>query len=233
MRNSLFVARRDLKIFYQSPGAYLLIFFFLITSSLWFYEINNFLAVNRADFGGYFAVFPYLFIVIIPALAMGSIAGERQNGTLELLFTLPVTATELVLGKFAALLVESSVLLLLTIPVPLTLIHLGSFDSGQITGEYIGVFLLSSTFISIGFLVSSFSGSQIQAYILSVLIFFLLTVPGILFKFSPLLQYISPANHYTAFAKGVLDTRDVFYFLVVTFLFLFLSRERLLLERWT
>ncbi len=233
MRNSLFVARRDLKIFYRSPGSYLLIFFFLITSSLWFYEINNFLAANRADFGVYFTLFPYLFIVIIPALSMGSIAGERQNGTLEVMFTLPLSSGELVLGKYAALLVESSVLLILTTPVPLTLLQLGSFDTGQIAGEYIGLFFLSSTFVSISFFVSSLSGTQIQAYILSVLIFFLLTVPGLLFKFSPLLQYISPANHFTAFAKGILDTRDIFYFLVVTFLFLFFSRERLLLERWT
>ncbi len=232
MRNILFVTRRDLKIFYTSPGAYLLLFFFLAASSIWFYEIDNFLVANRAEFGSYFTVFPYLLIIIIPALAMGSIAGERQSGTLEMLYTLPVTALEIVIGKYAALLVESTLLLVLTVPVPMTLLHLGSFDRGQIISEYIGIFLLSGTFVSVSLLLSSVAAAQVHAYVLSVFVFFLITVPGMVFVLSPLLQYISPVYHYTAFAKGILDTRDISYYLLVSLLSLFLCRERLLLERW-
>ncbi len=233
MRNVLFVARRDIKIFFKSPGAYIIIFFFVTASSLWLYEINNFLAANRADFRSYFAVFPYLLIFIIPALVMGSIAGERQSGTLEILFTLPVSVSEIVLGKYAALLFESSILLALTIPIPLSLVQLGSFDTGQITGEYIGLFFLSSAFVSVSFWVSSFSSTQVQAYILSVFIFFIVTVSGILFKFSSVLFYISPASHYAAFEKGILDTRDISYYIFITLFSLFFSKEHLLMERWT
>jgi len=232
MRNTILVLYRDLKIFFSSAGSYLIIFFFLIASSLWFYKLNNFLIINLADFRSYFAVFPYLMAIIIPALSMGILAGQRQNGSFELLTTLPVKIDEIIAGKYIALMFEAGVLLILTLPVPFSLTNLGNFDRGQIVTQYIGIYLISSLFISVSLFVSAFSRTQTEAYIVSVMLFFLLILPGLLFRLSPVLSYISPSYHYRTFFKGVLDSRDLVYFLVVSLFFLFLTVKKLKIGRF-
>lgn len=239
MREILLISRRELKTFFSSQGSYLVIFFFLIVSSIWFYRINNFLVINRADFMSYFSVFPYLFSIIIPALTMGAWAGEKQEGSYELILTMPLEISQIVAGKFIAVVIESSIILLMTLPVPLSLTSLGEFDTGQIIGEYAGVFMLSSLLISAGLLVSSVSRTQIQAYITSVLIIFVLIIPGMLYNESVsqstlagIFNYISPASHYGNFAKGILDTRDIFYYSILTIFCLYANTKKLTIDRW-
>ncbi len=240
MRKALIFAERDLRLFFNTPGSYLVYFFFLISSSVWFYRVDNFLVRNRADFISYFSVFPYLLILIIPALTMSIWAGEKQEGTYELILSMPVSLKEIIAGKYAAVLVETAVMIILTLPVPLSLLGLGNFDAGQLAAQYAGVFLFSSFMTAIGLFVSAASSTQVQAYVASVMVLFLLSVPGLLFNpvlsgssWISVLLYLSPSSHYAGFSKGIIDTRDVVYYVLGTLFFLILSEWKINSRRWS
>lgn len=222
--------RKELKSYFNSPIAYLVVLFFVVFSNVYFFFFNQFFSKNIATLRGYFALMPVIFIILIPSITMRSWAEEKKTGTEELLLTLPLTDIQLVLAKFLSSLALLAIMLGATLFVPLTVNMLGDFETGQIIGEYIGALLLGAAGLAIGQFISSVTSNQISAYIFSVVALLFITVIGeaaIIFNPSAwlgkVLSYLSFSFHFESFRKGLLDTRDLLYFLIIIFYFLYLN----------
>ena len=234
---SLFI--KELRTSFNAPIAYIVIVAFLVFSSVWAFSIQQFLVADVASLRRYYGVMPMIFIIIIPALTMRSWAEERRLGTEEILLTLPLGETAAVGAKFAAGVVLLSAMLVLTVPVPLSVSLLGDFDAGQVAGEYAGLILLGMAAVSVGQFVSSLSRNQISAFIggVGVLMVFTLigfanvvtTLPGWL---ASTVRYLSFDEHFQSFIRGVFDTRDAAYFLMITALFLSMTARVLIARKW-
>lgn len=224
------VARRELTSLLNAPVAYIAAVVYLLVTGIWLFFLNHFFARDEASLRLYFDVVPVVFAVLLPALTMRSWAEERRSGTLELLFTLPFRDGELVLGKFLGVLFLLVILLLLSLPLPLSLAPLGAFDPGQIAGQYLGTLLIGAAGIAAGLFISSLCESQAAAFVLGALILLALTLAGPAAVTVSLPSWLASAlnaasfpSHFDSFKKGLLDSRDVLYFLAVTGLFLFLN----------
>ncbi len=239
MRRIAAVARRELGSYFNSPVAYIVIVFFLIFTSSWFFFGEQFFAQDSATLRGYFSLWPLAFIILLPALTMRSWAEEHRLGTAEILLTLPFRERELVLGKFAAALALLGLLVVLSLPVPLLVAPLGSFEPGQVVSQYLGVLLLGATGLAAGMFFSALSANQISAFLFTVIFLLFITligqVPSLLVlpvRLAGLLSWLSFDFHFDSFRKGLLDTRDVVYFLALTAAFLVLTTRVLLLRRF-
>lgn len=233
------VVRKELRSYFNSSIAYIVTLFFLVFGNVWFLYLEHFLYQNVASMQGYFSVVPILYILILPAMTMRSWAEERRRGTDEILLTLPFREWELVVGKFLAALVLLLIMLALTVPLPLTLSPLGDFQRGPLLGEYLGVVLLGAAGLSIGQFVSAFSINQITSFIVSVVGLLFITLINQVNNAASLpvwlagvVNYLSFTYHFTNFDKGLIDSRDLAYFLVVTALFLYLTTRVLVLRKW-
>jgi ABC-2 type transport system permease protein len=233
------VAVKELRSYFNSPIAYIVSIAFLVFTAVWFFYLNQFFARNEASLRIWFGVVPTVFIFLVPAITMRSWAEERKSGTLEVLMTLPFREFEVVLGKFAGALCLLAILMVLTLPLPLSLAPLGAFDAGQIAGEYLGVFLIGASGIAVGLLISSISTNQITSFILSglALLFFTLinqvNAVGELPRWlSSAANWISFGAHYDSFSKGLLDSRDLLYFLLVISLALAWNTWILVRRKW-
>ena len=234
------LARKEIFTYLNSPAFYGVAVFFLLFCSIWLFNMNNFFVMNVATLRPYFATFPLVFVIIIPALTMKSWAEERKTGSIELLLTMPLSEWDLVLGKFFACASLLAVMLALTIPLPLSLIPLGSFDFGVIVCEYIGALLLGSTAIALGLLMSSLSKNQAGSFLACaalLLVFMLIQQFTLSFDLPSWLggfiNFISMTFHYESFARGLIDSRDLFFYLLSTGLFLFLNTQVLLYRKWS
>lgn len=239
MKQTLTLLRKELASYFNSPIAYIVVIFFLVFTSVWFFYIQQFVAQDVASLRNYFAIFPIVFIILLPAVTMRSWAEENKIGTVELLLTLPFRAGQTVAGKFLGAFSLLVITLALTIPVPLTIAPLGDFETGQIVGQYLGVLLLGAAGLSIGLFISSLSRNQITAFILSavVLLFltlinqvnFLVDLPEWLgFVFN----YLSLDYHFSSFEKGLVDSRDLVFYLALAALFLYLNTKVLVFRKW-
>ncbi len=239
MKPTLTLLRKEIASYFNAPIAYIVVVFFLVFTSVWFFYIQQFVAQNVASLRGYFSIFPIVFIVLLPAVTMRSWAEENKSGTVELLLTLPFKEGQTVAGKFLAAFSLLAVTLLLTIPIPLTVSALGDFETGQIVGQYVGVLLLGAAGLSIGLFVSSLSENQITSFILSavVLLFFtlinqvtfLLELPDML---ASVINYLSLNYHFSSFEKGLIDTRDVIFYAALAVFFLYLNTKVLVFRKW-
>lgn len=234
------VIKKELQSYFNSPIAYIVIIGFLVFTSVWLYSVNNFVAKNMATLRDYFTIMPIVFAVIIPAMTMRSWAEEWKMKTDELLMTLPFREVEIVVGKFLASTFLLLVMIVLTIPVPLTANALGTFDAGQILGEYLGVFLLGAAGIAIGLFISSLSRNQISAFIFGLVGLLFITMLGAITAVVDLpevvnniLNYISLDQHFKSFSKGLIDTRDIVYFLGIIVTFLYLNTKMLVFRKWS
>lgn len=234
------VVRRELSAYFNSPIAYTVMVSFLVFTSVWVFYLNQFFARGEASLRIFFQVIPTVFIFLIPALTMRSWAEERKSGTLEILLTLPFREAEVVAGKFIGAALLLAVMVLLTLPLPLTLSRLGFFDAGQIAGEYIGVLLLGASGLAVGLCISSLSANQISSYIFCGLALLALTLANQVNLVVSLpawlagsVSWISFGSHYESFSKGVLDTRDIAYYLLIIALFLFLNTRVLVRRKWS
>jgi ABC-2 type transport system permease protein len=233
------VARRELAAYFNSPMAYIVIIFFLVLTSAWLFYGQQFFAQNAATLRGYFSLWPLVFIVLIPAITMRSWAEERRQGTAEILLTLPFRERELVLGKFAAALGLLAIMLALTLPIPLLVAPFGYFDPGPIASQYAGALLLGGAGLAVGLLVSALSANQISAFLVSVLVLLvltligrvpaLLTLPGWL---AGIFNWLSLDYHFDSFRKGLFDSRDAVYYLVLIVGFLTFTTRALFLRRF-
>jgi ABC-2 type transport system permease protein len=239
MRRILAVARRELGSYFNSPVAYIVSVFFLVFTSAWFFYGGQFFAQDTATLRGYFSLWPLVFIILLPALTMRGWAEEYRQGTAELLLTLPFRERELVLGKFAAALALLVILVILSLPVPLLVAPLGSFEPGQIVTQYVGVLLLGAAGLAAGLFVSALSANQISAFLFTVVFLLLITlsgqVPALLLLpgwLARVLSWLSFDYHFDSFRKGLFDSRDAVYFLVLIVGFLVFTTRVLLLRRY-
>lgn len=239
MKGMIAVLRKELRSYFNSPIAYIAIVFFLAFTAVWLFYVQQFFARDIASLRGYFGIMPILFIGLMPALTMRSWAEETKLGTGEILLTMPLSETQLVLGKFAGGVAVLLIAIALSLFVPIFVAPFGDFESGQIVGQYVGVILLGAAGIAIGQFVSAISRNQISAFIVSavVLLFFtlvsqinaLMDLPGWL---ASVVNYLSLDYHFGSFVKGVVDTRDLVFFVVVSGLFLFLNVRVLVFRKW-
>ncbi len=223
MNGALAVARREFKTFFNSPIAYIVLGGFLLLSG-WLYFSTLFLA-GQASLRGFFGVAPVLFVVLVPAITMRAVAEERKSGTLELLLTLPMDDWQLTLGKFLASLGMIGVALLTTLPYAFTVAGLTgpgpAFDWGPVFAGYLGLVLLAGSFIALGLWGSALSKNQIVGFIFGLVLCFAFYIVD---KFTPLLpetlgqalEFLSVDYHFENISRGVIDTRDLVFYLSLT-----------------
>ena len=235
MKNIAIIAQKELRAYFASPIAYVVIAAFLAMTGFFFWLIVS--LSREASLRGVFANMAIILLFIAPALTMRLLAEEQRSGTIELLLTLPVRDWQVVLGKFLASLAVFALMLALTLYYPLLLVWLGNPDRGPIISGYIGLLLVGGAFLSIGVFTSSLSGNQVVAALLgfgAMLILWLIDIAGRLFgpPASDVVTYVSMSQHYFDFVRGIIDSRDVIFFLSVMAAFLFLSVQTLQLRRW-
>ena len=223
MGTTLAVARREFRSFFNSPVAYIVIGVFLVVAG-WLYFSTVFVA-GAASLRGFFSIAPVLFVVFAPAVTMRLVAEERKSGTLELLFSMPLRDWEVVAGKFLAALGMVAVGLLWTLPYPLTVASLTAegarFDWGPVGMGYLGLLLMASSFLALGLGASALSRKQIVGFLIGLLLcfaFYFIDKFAVVLPESAgeLLQYLSVDYHFANIARGVLDTRDVLFYLSLT-----------------
>jgi ABC-2 type transport system permease protein len=219
------ITRRELGSFFDSLLAYIMIVAFLGFSGFftWIQGADIFY-VNQASLQSFFGIAYWTLFFFIPALTMRVIAEERKTGTIEMMLTKPISEWEIVTGKFLAVLLLIVVALVLTLPYYFTVASLGDIDHGAVWLGYLGLVLMSSAYISIGIFTSSLTNNQIVAFLLALLIGILFHVifdvlANSLSSFSGgIFHYLSMNTHFESISRGVLDTKDLVYFLSIVFL---------------
>ncbi len=229
------IAKRELGAFFKSPIAYIVLAMYLILAGVLFFL--SFFTINQANMEGFFRWMPLNFALICPAMAMGLLAEERGNGTIELLLTMPVRDSEVVLGKYLAALGFLLVGLLLTVPYAVTVASLGPLDSGPVFTSYIGSFLLGATFLAIGLFASATTKHQIVAYIIGMAICMLLWAFGMMVNLLPpgtasIVQYASPQFHFEKITRGVIELRNLVYYVSIIGVVLLASVQVLESRKW-
>ena len=235
----LAIFKKEFNSFFTSTIAYLTIGIFLLINGLflWVFDDDfNILNAGFADLTSFFYLAPWILIFLIPAITMKTFADEFRSGTIEILKTRPITNVTLVLGKFFAIL---TLLIIVLIPtfVYVYSIHelgnpVGNIDYGSISGSYVGLFLLASSFASIGIFTSTLTKNQVVAYLLGICVVFLFyfgfdAVSSLFGNYSYTIKLLGMNEHYKSISRGVIDSRDVLYFMSIIIFFLFVSKKKL------
>jgi ABC-2 type transport system permease protein len=231
------IARRELRGYFNSPIAYIFIVVFLLLSSWLFFR--GYFLFGEASLRSFFSLLPWIFLFFVPAVSMRLWAEERKLGTAELLLTLPVRDEAVILGKFLAGLALIVITVFLAFPLLILTALLGDVDAGPVIGGFLGAVFLGGAYLAIGLFLSSLTENQIVAFIMGVVACFalfivgenlvLITAPGAL---APLLRSLGLGAHFESIGRGVLDSRDILYYLSVTGLFLYLNHRALAGRRW-
>ena len=232
MRNVLAVTRRELAGYFSTPVAYIFIIIFLVLANALTFYVGYFFERGQADLQTFFGFHPWLYLFFLPAISMRLWAEERKTGTIELILTLPVTLTQAVLGKWLAAWLFAGIALLLTFPLWLTVNWLGRPDNGVILASYIGSFLMAGGYLAIGSCLSALTKNQVIAFVLTVAVCFLFTVSGsaVILSFfgdwvpTNVVQAVASFSfltHFNSIIKGVIDLRDLVFYvaLIATWLF--------------
>jgi ABC-2 type transport system permease protein len=237
MQNVMTLFSKEFKAYFLSPIAYVFITVYLVVTNWLFFQ--GFFIMNQAEMRGYFSLLPWIFLFFVPAVTMRTWAEEKKVKTLELLLTWPVSDVQVVLGKFLASFAFLAIAILLSITVPITVAILGNPDAGPIIGGYIGSFLMGAAYLAIGLWVSSLTENQIVAFILGVVVTFALFIVGNPFVtmvapnwLVPVLTYLGLGSHFESIGRGVIDSRDIVYYLSVIGFFLFLNVVTLESRKW-
>lgn len=221
------IFKREMGSYFSTPVAYVFIVIFLLLMGWFTWGFGALYERSQADlYGPFFQFHPWLYLFLVPAISMRLWAEERKSGTIELLLTLPISMVQAVVGKFLAAWAFCGIALVLTFPVWLSVNYLGEPDNGVIAAGYIGSFLMAGGFLAIGSCISALTRNQVVAFIVSVVVcfaFLLFGISGVIDFFrgwapGPLvdaLATLSFSTHFDAIAKGVLDLRDVLFFLLV------------------
>lgn len=242
MSNIWIIFRRELAGYFATPIAYVFLVIFLFLSGIFTFYLGDFFDRGQADLLPFFSFHPWLYLFLIPALSMRLWAEERKSGTVELLLTLPVTMTEAVLGKFLAAWAFTALALALTFPLWITVNYLGNPDNGVIAASYIGSLLMAGAFLAIGACISSVTKNQVIAFVISVVVclaFILAGFPMVLDFFNgwapraivDAVSSFSFITHFDSITKGVIDLRDLIFFLSLTALWLYANAVLLELKK--
>lgn len=233
------ILKKEFNSFFASPIAYLVIGVFLVLNGLflWIFKDEfNILNAGFADLNSFFYLAPWIFLFLIPAITMKSFADEYNNGTIEILKTAPISDWQIILGKFYASLLLVIVALIPTLIYVYTIYQLGNpvgnIDFGSTIGSYIGLLFLASTYVSIGLFTSTLSKNQIVAFLLAVFITFFFyygfdAISTTLDTESFAIKKFGINEHFKSISRGVIDTRDLIYFISITVFFLFITKIKL------
>jgi ABC-2 type transport system permease protein len=228
MRGTLPIFRREFGSYFNSPIAFIYLTVFLGLSS-WLF-LKGFFLIGEASMRPFFGLIPWVFLFFVPAITMRLWAEEKKVGTMELLMTLPVTDAEAVLGKFLASFAFLILSLALSFVLPLVVAALGDPDPGQVVGGYLGSVLIGAAYLAIGLFISSLTENQIVAFIVSVVAIFALFILGedfVLFgvpdRLVPIFSFLGLGGHFDSVSRGVVDTRDILYYLSMVGFFLYLN----------
>ena len=224
MRQVAHIFKKEFRTYFVSPMAYIVISIFLLVTG-WFFFLAFFLN-NQASLRHLFTLLPLIFSFVVPAITMRLFSEELNVGSYEILLTMPVTFVDVVLGKFLAGVAFVAAMLIPTLAYPITVAFLGPLDWGPVIGGYIGAVLLGAAFSAIGLFASSLTRNQIIAFIVGVAICFSLTMIDWMLFFLPrsilgFVQYLGVYSHFQNISKGILDSRDILYFLSVSFVSLY------------
>ena len=231
------ILKKEINSFFASPIGYLVIAIFLVLNGLFLWVFRgdfNILNYGFADMSPFFLLAPWILIFLIPAVTMRSFSDEKKQGTLELLLTKPLSHLQIVLGKYFGALILIIIALLPTLLYVYTIYALGNptgnLDVGSTLGSYFGLLFLVAAYTAIGVFTSTLSDNQIVSFILSVFLCFLFYIgfEGISeFSSSTLIEQFGMSYHYRSMSRGVLDTRDIIYFLSLTVFFISLTKLNL------
>jgi len=235
----LAIFKKEFNSFFTSTIAYLTIGMFLLINGLflWVFDDDfNILNAGFADLTSFFYLAPWILIFLIPAITMKTFADEFRSGTIEILKTRPITNVTLVLGKFFAILTLLIIVLIPTFVYAYSIHELGNpvgnLDYGSISGSYLGLFLLASSFASIGIFTSTLSKNQVVAFLLGICMVFLFyygfdAISSLFGDYSYTIKLFGMNEHYKSISRGVIDSRDVLYFMSIIIFFLFVSKQKL------
>ena len=231
------ILKKEINSFFASPIGYLVIAVFLLLNGLflWLFKGDfNILDNGFADLSSFFLLSPWIFIFLIPSITMRSFSDEKKQGTLELLLTKPISHLQIVLGKYFGALILVIIAILPTLLYVFAIFKLGNpegnLDIGSTTGSYIGLIFLAAAYIAIGIFASSLSDNQIVAFIIAVFLcfFFYFGFEGLAnyksFGDSLYIEKLGMDYHFKSMGRGVLDTRDLLYFLSITAFFIVLTK---------
>jgi ABC-2 type transport system permease protein len=224
--------RRELRSYFATPVAYVFIFIFLVLMGTFTFYLGGFYERGQADLQPFFSFHPWLYLFLVPAIAMRLWAEERKTGSIELLMTLPITAWQAVLGKYLAAWAFTGIALMLTFPIWITVNYLGNPDNGVIFAAYVGSFLMAGGFLAIGACLSAITRNQVIAFVITVVVsfgFLLSGFPMVLDMFSGWapqaivdgVASLSFLTHFASISKGVIDLRDLIYFALLIAAFLY------------
>lgn len=220
--------KKELMSYFNSPIAYIFIGVFLVVGNWLFF--SAFFLSGQASVRSYFALLPWMFLFLAPAITMRLWAEEKKSGTIEFLLTLPVTDWQVVLAKFFGSLAFLFITLLLSVTLPITVSFLGNIDTGPVVGGYIGALLLGGSYLALGLFISSLTKNQIIAFVLSLVASFAAFIIGADFVLAgapafaaPTMKFLGLGSHFYNVAKGVIDTKDIVYYFSFIFLFLWLN----------
>jgi len=224
MSNILAIYKREINGYFATPVAYVFIVIFLMLTGVFTFYLGGLFERGQADLQPFFAYLPWLYLFLIPALSMRLWAEERKSGSIELLMTLPISITQAVLGKFIASWLFVGLALLLTFPLWITVNYLGSPDNPVIFSGYLGAFLMAGAYLAIGSCISAITRNQVIAFVVAVVVCFLFILSGfpLVLNFfegwAPqiLIDAISSMSfltHFNSIIKGVIDLRDIVYFI--------------------
>jgi ABC-2 type transport system permease protein len=220
MQNINAIFKKEFRSYFNSPIAYIFITFFLAISSWLFFRA--FFISGQAEMRGYFGLLPWIFLFFIPAVTMKLWAEEKKLGTAEILMTLPIRDYEVVLGKFLASFGLLAVTALFSLAIPISVAILGDPDGGTIVCGYLGLLLMGAAYLAIGLFTSTLTENQIIAFILGISACFVLLIIGediVLFStpnwLYPIFSYLGLGSHYSSILRGVIDSRDIIYYLTI------------------
>ena len=221
---------RELAGYFNAPTAYVIITVFLIISGYFFAQ--PLFLINQATLRSFTDISPLLFSFLAPAVTMRLFAEERKSGTIEVLFTLPLNETEILIAKYLAAVTLMGAILLMTLVYPVTIFVLGRPDVGSIFTSYLALFLTASVFAAAGIFSSALTANQVVSFIIGFLLCFSLYLFGKLNMFmpgwlAPLTNFLGIDSHFANMAKGILDFRDILYYFSLIFMFLFLAQIKL------
>ena len=235
MNNILTIFKKELKSYFYSPVAYIVIVVFLIITG-WFFTSGLFVA-GVISMRSVFEIVPFIFLFFIPAISMRTFSEEKKAGTIELLLTKPITDFEIVIGKFLSTFGLAALTILPTVIYVASLKMLGPIDIGSIFSAYIGLLLMSGIYIGIGIFASSLTENQVVAFIISFLMIFVLFMMNKILMFIPapivpIIEYISSDYHFSSITRGVIDTKDLIYYFSGIYIMLLLTKTSLEARKW-
>lgn len=232
MRNSMTIFRRELVAYFEAPVAYVFLVVFLVLTGFLTFSVTQFYERGAADLQPFFFWHPWVFLLLVPAATMSLWADERRSGTIELLLTMPITMGQAIVGKFLAAWVFIALAVLLTFPIVLSTAYLGNPDMGVIAAGYIGSILMAGAYVAVGTLTSSLTRSQVIGFVLALVFCLLLVIAGWppvtdwFVKWAPnwLVDGVAAFSfmpHFESIQRGVVDLRDLGYYLSVIVFMLF------------